>query len=134
LGRQLRALLGAEVRGPQRVELVAPVHHEIERVRERVPFERDDVTVAGREADRVLGEALVARGRAETEDAAVGLEQRARALAGRAWLPIVLLAGVRRHARLCVEVAIVVERDRLRGVPAAGLRQLADDELGLARR
>jgi hypothetical protein len=81
LGRELDPLRLGVMLGPQLVELVAPMHREIERIGNRIPLEGDDIAVARREADAVLGIDLVPVLGLETPDAAVLLEERAGGLA-----------------------------------------------------
>ena len=63
----------------------------------------------------------------EAPDAAAIFELRARIDAGRVRTAIGNLAGIRRQADVDVDVARVVERDVLLGVPAADRKSIDDD-------
>ena len=94
------------------MQLVAAVHHEVQRADLRVPVERHDVARPGDEALAVL-ETLTGLVGIEAPQAGVLLEQGARLLAGRALRPILRLTRIRRSADVDVQVAGVVEREAL---------------------
>src|SRR6185436_9591712 len=116
--------------GPERVELIAIVHRDEERV--VVPRDRRHLTKAGGEARPILL-LLIELVLVELPDAAVLLENGAGILPRHARLSILGLAGVRWRADVDVESALAIEGDALVLVLTIA-RQAGDDRLRHAGR